>query len=232
MVFDKPNLVIFDLDGTLYDYEANHKRGTQALEKFLSDELGIDGSVVKAEMSTARINVKDRLGQVASSQSRLLYIREFLLKNRIASDLSFSLRGEKIYWDAYLEKAALFPYVKEFIERLKSRGSFLVLITDLNTEIQLRKIMWFGLENAFDLIITSEEAGGDKITGKPETLLTGLDQPIPEIIWSIGDQNHDHLLKPYSTFFLKTTEQEKFVSSDKIIYFSNYSDLIQLLQEN
>ena len=227
---NKPNLVIFDLDGTLYDYEENHKRGLSALEQFLSDELKIDVSLVKRGLSVARTNVKNRLGAVASSHKRLLYIREFLLTNNNSANFETSLRGEEIYWNTYLEKAVLFPDARKFIELLKISEVSLALVTDLNSEIQFRKIGWFHLENAFDFVITSEEAGGDKITGKPEEFLSSLFNPLPENIWCVGDQYSDHIFKPNSSFFLKTSAGHDKTEANVSKTFSNYRDLIELFQ--
>ena len=226
----KPNLVIFDLDGTLYDYEENHQRGLRALEQYLSDELGIDIPLVKSGLSIARTNVKNRLGPVASSHKRLLYIREFLCANNNSVNFEISLRGEEIYWSAYLEEAVLFPDAQEFIELLKISGVSLALVTDLNSEIQFRKISWFQLENAFDFVITSEEAGGDKITGRPERFLSYQFKPLPENIWCVGDQNYDHLFKSNSSFFLKTTADNENTITNLSRPFSNYRDLIELFQ--
>ena len=227
---NKPSLVIFDLDGTLYDYEENHERGLSALEQFLSNELKIDASLVKSGLNTARTNVKNRLGPVASSHKRLLYIREFLCTNNKSPNFEVSLRGEEIYWSAYLEKAVLFPDAQKFIELLKISDVSLALVTDLNSEIQFRKIGWFHLENAFDFVITSEEAGGDKITGKPEKFLSNLLTSLPENIWCIGDQNYDHLFKPNSSFFLKTMTGVEKTTANVSQTFSNYRDLIELFQ--
>ncbi len=227
---NKPNLVIFDLDGTLYNYEENHQRGLSALEQFLSDELSIDISRVKSGLSIARTNVKNRLGPVASSHKRLLYIREFLLANSNSVNFEISLRGEEIYWSSYLEEAELFPDAQEFIELLKISEVSLALVTDLNSDIQFRKISWFRLENAFDFVITSEEAGGDKITGRPEKFLFNLFKPLPDNIWCVGDQNYDHLFKPNSSFFLKTTADNENAITNLSQSFSNYRDLIELFQ--
>jgi putative hydrolase of the HAD superfamily len=229
-VNNKPNLVIFDLDGTLYDYEENHQRGLSALEQFLSDELGIETSLVKSGLSIARTNVKNRLGPVASSHKRLLYIREFLCANNNSVNFEISLRGEEIYWSAYLEEAVLFPDAQEFIELLKMSEVSLALVTDLNAEIQFRKISWFHLENAFDFVITSEEAGGDKITGRPEKFLSNLFKPLPENIWCVGDQNYDHLFKSNSSFFLKTKAGNEKTITNPSQPFSKYRNLIELFR--
>jgi FMN phosphatase YigB (HAD superfamily) len=145
-------------------------------------------------------------------------------------NFEISLRGEEIYWSAYLEEAVLFPDAQEFIELLKISGVSLALVTDLNSEIQFRKISWFQLENAFDFVITSEEAGGDKITGRPEKFLSDQFKPLPESIWCIGDQSYDHLFKPDSSFFLKTIAGDKTSGANVSQTFSNYQDLIELFQ--
>jgi putative hydrolase of the HAD superfamily len=202
-MLDSPELVIFDLDNTLYDYEIPNQSAESALAKHLSIELKKNYDDISSELIESRTKVKERLGDTAASHSRLIYLREYLTTNRIPTRSSFALECEQVFWRAYLEKTRLFPGVEELISFFRLNKTTLVLVTDLCTSIQLRKLAWLDLEKSFDLIITSEEAGGDKKTGEPELMLRTLTEPIAGKTWSIGDKEWDHIFPSESTFFKK-----------------------------
>ena len=59
----------------------------------------------------------------------------------------------------------LFNGVRDIFYELKKRYSIGIL-TDLTSHIQLRKLTYFGLEDIFDAVVTSEEVGADKPNDK------------------------------------------------------------------
>lgn len=221
-----PELVIFDLDNTLYDYESANSAGENALIDFLHQNLKISNVEIMNQLFHSRKSVKDVLGKTASSHSRLMYIREFLNSNELNVHATFSLECEQVFWRSYMEKMVLFDGVKEFVNYLRLSRSKLVLVTDLSTQIQIRKLAWLGLEKAFELIITSEEAGGDKETGKPEAMLRRFVAPAAGKTWAIGDKDWDHLFSSDSTFFRKTTSGKLKQKSEFQFEFSNFRELI------
>lgn len=228
-MFKLPELVIFDLDNTLYEYKTANSSGEVALHNFLSLNLKISEREVENMLKESRLRVKERLGDTAHSHSRLLYVRDFLVQNKFYMPATFALECEQVFWREYLKNSSLFPGVKQFLVFLRLSKTNLVLVTDLSSQIQLRKLAWLGLDKSFDLIITSEEAGGDKVTGLPEQLLRNFAAPATEI-WSIGDSNWDHLFPEESKFFQKVpagrvreTERNKFE-------FSNFEELIEKIE--
>jgi len=221
-----PELVIFDLDNTLYDYESANSAGENALKNFLHENLKISNAEIKNQLIHSRRNVKDALGTTASSHSRLMYIREFLNSNDLNVHATFALECEQVFWRSYMEKMVLFEGVEEFVNYLRLSRSKLVLVTDLSTQIQIRKLAWLGLEKAFELIITSEEAGGDKETGKPEAMLRRFVTPVVGKTWAIGDKDWDHLFSTDSTFFRKTTTGNLKQRSESLYEFSDFRELL------
>jgi putative hydrolase of the HAD superfamily len=221
-----PELVIFDLDNTLYDYESANSAGETALMNFLHESLKISKAEIKIQLIHSRKNVKDALGTTASSHSRLMYIREFLNSNDLNVHATFALECEQVFWRSYMEKMVLFEGVEEFVNYLRLSRSKLVLVTDLSTQIQIRKLAWLGLEKAFELIITSEEAGGDKETGKPEAMLRRFVDPVAGKTWAIGDKDWDHLFSTDSIFFRKTASGKLKQKSEFQFEFSNFRELI------
>jgi FMN phosphatase YigB (HAD superfamily) len=224
-MFDLPDLVIFDLDNTLYDFQVANNSGELALCHFLSANLNLPKEEVERLMKESRGGVKARLEKTASSHSRLLYIREFLQENRVYMHATFALECEQIFWRAYLEKTRLFSGAEEFISLLRLSKIRLFLVTDLSTQIQLRKLAWLGLDKSFELIITSEEAGGDKETGKPEKLLRKYVTPGTRT-WSIGDKDWDHIFPTKSKFFKKMPSGGVTEKAPNRIEFSSFSELL------
>jgi len=221
-----PNLVIFDLDNTLYDYDTANYFGNLALAKYLSQNLKISPSYILKDLELSRDRVKATLGQTASSHSRLLYIRDFLNRNEVFFHSTFALECEQIYWREFLDNSELFSGVIDFIGLLRLNRIKTFLVTDFTTNIQLRKISWFKLEKSFDLIVTSEEAGGDKSTGRPESLLKSFVQLSDEEVWSIGDMEYDHIFSTQSTFLKKVKSKGFRNYGDRKYEFSSYLDLL------
>jgi FMN phosphatase YigB (HAD superfamily) len=225
-MFRRPDLVVLDLDNTLYDYGIANSAGENALINFLSQNLKISNSELTARLIDSRKNVKSTLAFTAASHSRLLYIREFLNSSDLNVHATFALECEQVFWRSYMDKMVLFEGVEEFINYLRLSRSKLVLVTDLSTQIQIRKLAWLGLERAFDKIITSEEAGGDKETGKPEAMLRRFVIPVPGKTWAIGDKDWDHLFLNESTFFKKITSGKLKERSDSSYEFSDFRELL------
>ena len=226
-----PRYAFFDLDNTLYSYEQAHQPAQEVLISFLAKQLRLDIVNTAYNFESAKNIVKGRLGDVASSHSRLLYLNEFLNQHGISSRPSFVLSAEQIYWSTFLTNMFLFEGVKDFLTLLRMGSCKTILVTDLTSAIQYRKIGWLGLDNYFDLVVTSEDAGGDKISGLPEKLIAHLLKEENPEGWSIGDQDWDHLFRD-STYFLKKLDHSK---SKMPAGFGNkfysFDQLIKLLQE-
>lgn len=224
-MFKRPELAIFDLDNTLYDYEIANTSGQAALTGFLSKHLGRSELDVSRLLEDSRQRVKGRLGGTAPSHSRLLYIRDLLVQLNIHTNAAFALECEQVFWREYLKKTQLFPGVEELFSILRLAKTRLVLVTDLSSQIQLRKLAWLGLDKTFEIIVTSEEAGGDKNTGLPEALLRELVTPVDET-WSVGDKDWDHIFPSESKFFKKVSTGRIHQKSEKEFEFSNYLELL------
>jgi len=222
-----PKYAFFDLDGTLYPYDAAHVPAQNELIYFLSSNLKLESSLVKNGLLIARQQVKNRLGNVAASHSRLLYISEFLTTQGFSSKPSFVLSAEQIYWKTFLTNMKLYDGVEDFLSLLRLKRVCTFLVTDLTTAIQCRKIGWLGLDNYFDVIVTSEQSGGDKVTGLPEAYIAELIENDEPLGWSIGDQDWDHIFSATTKFFKIDSGSKK--SVDRETLFQNYKQLVDLL---
>jgi putative hydrolase of the HAD superfamily len=182
-----PKAVIFDTDNTLYAYHGPHAKATAAVEDKAARLLGVEVGHVRAAFTQARAAIKQRLGATASSHSRLLYFQRGIELLGRKTQLLLTLDLEQTYWRTFLANCELYSGVREFVMALRSSGIGTAIVTDLTSQIQFRKIIYFGLDDGFDYVVTSEEAGADKPQDAPFRLAIdklGLD---PSQIWMIGD---------------------------------------------
>jgi putative hydrolase of the HAD superfamily len=191
---NNPKAVIFDTDNTLYPYDIAHKEATQAVEIKVEKQLGIQREIFRSAFDEAREEIKARLGDVASSHSRLLYMQKTIEKLEFGTRILTTLDLEQTYWRTFLSNSKLFPGVIDFIHILKSENIVTANITDLTAQIQFRKLVYFGLDELFDFVVTSEEAGKDKPDKKPFEVALEKLQIEPNDIWMIGDNPHSDML--------------------------------------
>ena len=230
-----PKAVIFDTDNTLYPYSPAHKEATRAVEEKVEKQLGIDKVMFRSAFLKAREEIKNRLGNVASSHSRLLYMQKTIEKLELGTRILTTLDLEQTYWRTFLSNCKLFPDVLDFIQLLKSKGIVTANITDLTAQIQFRKLVYFGLDEFFDYVVTSEEAGADKPDKRPFEVAFEKLQVEPENIWMIGDNPKSDMVGAGEMGMIKI---QKFHDGIEIInsgmakpdlVFSNYSELISLI---
>ena len=183
----KPKAVIFDTDNTLYPYDTAHVAAIKAVFEKAEKMRGIDKKEVEQADLTSREDIKLKLGATASSHSRLLYFQRTIESLGLKTRILLTLDLEQTYWSTFLAHAELFPHVKEFLMKLKSNAIATANITDLTAQIQFRKMVYFGLDEYFDYVVTSEEAGRDKPDPRPFQLALDKLKIEPDRIWMIGD---------------------------------------------
>jgi putative hydrolase of the HAD superfamily len=225
-----PSLVVFDLDNTLYDYVQPNTFATQTLIEKISFQTSINTLEVKSALDASRLNVKQRLGQTASSHNRLLYISEVYRLLNLRPDAEQVLNLETLFWDSYLSQMELFTGVIEFIQLLEKQDISIALVTDLTSNIQYRKLVKLGLSSRFDFILTSEEAGGDKSSGFPFDLLSKICAVPLSSAWFIGDGEFDcpEIANNQPIFFRKVERNTSCNAADEF-QFQRFDELRHFL---
>lgn len=185
----RPDAVLIDLDDTLYAYAPAHAAGLAAVRDRCVTRLGIEASSFDALFERARAQVKQALGHTASAHNRLLYFKGVIELSTNRCDPMLALDLEKVYWRRFLSSAELFRAARDFIDELRYAKIPVALVTDLTCQIQLRKLVYFELDHAFDAVVTSEEVGADKPDPRTYRMALsrlGLD-PDKAHVWMVGD---------------------------------------------
>ena len=191
-----PDMVVFDLDNTLYPYEPCHHAGMEALYHFLGEHLNIKRSAAEDCFVAARNMLKSQLGSTAASHHRLLYFHLLLEMVGFQSQPQMALQLEALYWENYLSKMKLFEGARRLLEVIRHRNIPTALVTDLVAHIQFRKLVALDIDSAFDWVVTSEEAGKDKCEQAPFYVLKRKAQlERTAKIWMIGDAPADGVIK-------------------------------------
>lgn len=153
--------VIFDIDGTLYDYQTNDVLAMKHFCTFVEKALGVDEKTFRETYTEARRIIRARLHDTAAQHSRVLLIQtalELLGKN----PFDYVLKMYDVYWNCFLENMQPYDGAAEFLRDLKSVGVKISTCTDMTAHIQYRKLAKLGLDRYFDFMVASEEIGFEK----------------------------------------------------------------------
>lgn len=182
-----PSAILFDTDNTLYPYDPAHEAALTEVCIKVNKNLNISEKQFYNAFSEAKVLVKEKLGETASSHSRLLYMQKMLELIGLGSQVLLALDLEQTYWRNFLKNAILFPGVVELLDDIRLLGIPTAIVTDLTAQIQFRKIIYFGLDHFFEYIVTSEEAGHDKPHKAPFVIALEKMQVSDGTVWMIGD---------------------------------------------
>lgn len=183
----RPAAVLFDLDNTLYPYRPAHEAGMRSIADKAATKLGIEPNHFNSVFSRARNDIKNQLGNTASSHSRLLYFQRTLEYLGLRSQVVLSLELEQTYWRNFLSAIKLREGVTEFLDLLARFSIPKVIITDLTSQVQFRKLVFLNLDQRFEYVVTSEESGADKPDAVGFKVARKKLSKELESIWMIGD---------------------------------------------
>jgi HAD superfamily hydrolase (TIGR01662 family) len=154
--------LLLDLDNTLYDYESCNQPAVDAMLSLAEQQLHIPKATLAIEFASARDKVKHWLPSVAAAHSRLLYLQTMIEKLTGKTHPSVALSLHDSFWSVYFSHMKLHAGVKDALRAIKEKGITIIVLTDLTTEIQLKKLVHLGIADLIDSVVTSEEAGADK----------------------------------------------------------------------
>ena len=229
-----PDGFLFDTDNTLYPYEPAHNFAWNETKK-ITATLSIEIKKVENTLNEAKKQIK-QIPETASSHNRLLYFQRMLEILGIGSQVLLALDFEQTYWRSFFTKIILFDDVIELLDDIRLLKIPTAIVTDLTAQIQFRKIVYLNLENYFDYIVTSEEAGFDKPNLAPFALVVDKLGLHNKTIWMIGD-NPENDIRGAKTSIKAVTLQKVHEGVEKgnnqsipDLFFENYSDLRKLLK--
>ena len=151
--------LFFDLDHTLWDFDANARTTLEQLHIDLNlPEKGIHDFDLFYKNYLAhndRLWTKYRNGQIRQDELRLKRMWLALLDFHIA-DETLAKQMSELFLQLLPTRTILFPDTTEVLQYLKDKGYALHLITNGFEETQHNKLKHSGLDRFFEVVITSE----------------------------------------------------------------------------
>jgi len=157
--------LFFDLDHTLWDFEANARETLLELHESLQLEIrGIDDFDLFHKNYLAhneKLWDRYRNGLIKQDELRVKRMSLSLLDFKIA-DETLSIKMSSRFLDLLPTRTILFPYTKEILVYLEEKGYELHLITNGFEKTQHSKLHHSGISVFFKEIITSETSNSLK----------------------------------------------------------------------
>ena len=152
--------VIFDLDGTLYDYDLCHHNALNEALCEISKISGKDIFSIKEIYDEVNLNLKKQILNTASSHNRIIYFKQII--DKLGLPLTHVEKINDLYWKEYYKYLTLNDGVMDMITFFRSHNIKIHILTDFVLSHQLKKLNKLGILNLIDNVISSEENGVEK----------------------------------------------------------------------
>lgn len=153
--------VIFDIDNTLYNYDAAHAVAFQALTDYAKQSLGVEPGRFAALHQAANQILKVRTGgDCAAIHNRL--IRYQILLEELGMPVFHAPVMERLYWNTLIDAAVPSPGALDCLEQLRQAGIRLGVGTDMTADWQYVKLERLNMLPLLDFVVTSEEVSQEK----------------------------------------------------------------------
>lgn len=154
--------VIFDLDGTLYNYRRADSAGCEALGLYVNQHFGMDPAAIRQEIKECWDIQNDRIGFICAATHNRLIRSQVICERNGWPVFPHALNMAETYWRGFLRGMVAEEGIHELLAALKRTGVDVALGSNMTSYIQYLKLMQIGLPSAFDHITLSEETGLEK----------------------------------------------------------------------
>jgi FMN phosphatase YigB (HAD superfamily) len=161
-VSKRPDLIAIDLDNTMYVYSPCQEEAMTAVSDELKNRLDLKESEWLPAYQSSRQGVKARLGNIASSHSRLAYFKGMLENLGMPTQFDLALQLEALYWGAFIRNMRKADNLDQFLAVARENGIPVVVVTDLTTGIQIKKIHKLDIADMISGLVSSDDVGADK----------------------------------------------------------------------
>ncbi len=152
--------VLFDIDNTLYNYDAAHRQAWYALTAYARTELSLPDARFEALHREAYRTLAVRCGGGSAVHNRL--IRYQILLEGAGLPIRHAPEMAELYWSTLLDAAEAFPGTAEGLSLLRAAGYTVGVGTNMTADRQFEKLERLGLIDLVDFMVTSEEVGAEK----------------------------------------------------------------------
>ena len=166
-IFKTKKAVLIDLDDTLYPYWPAHIKGLEEVLKYLKKRYS---SIFKSEDLVSfnssyqkhRKIVIDRLYPNGMCRNRYILFLSWMESVNIKRAYLVALKLEKLYWNSFLSNIKPDSKATSFLKYCYLHSIPVVVITDMQADMQIKKLKKLKMDKYIDYLVTSDEAGKEK----------------------------------------------------------------------
>jgi len=153
--------VVFDLDNTLYDYDAAHAPAFRALTDYACRRFDLTPEAFVQRHRAAERELARRCGpNCAAVHNRL--IRYQVLLEGLNRPIGDAPEMSRLYWSTLLNAMKPYPGAVQTLARLRAMGLAVGVGTNMTADNQYEKLMRIGAMEQVDFLVTSEEVSAEK----------------------------------------------------------------------
>jgi len=217
--------VIFDFDGTLYDYNKCNNQALDILFKKIAFDYSLEQEKIQQVYSKINLTIKQS-NNCSNKFNKIIYIKQ--LCEILNINLYKIEEYINLYNQTFNQSIQLYQGIKDLFILLKTYGIKIGVLTNNKFDQQFIKLVQVDLIKYIDIIQSSDESGNEK----PDTnIFLNIQHKIQipfENLCIIGD-NFDHDIVPAIDlksipFYFSPNNLNKL--QDNIFYFSDYNYLI------
>lgn len=184
--------VIFDMDGTMYDFNHCNRVAMDAVKKYCLLHLHIDSAAFHTAQKQANETMAKQMGTDCAAFHNRLIRFQCMLESWKLPLFPYAKGMYHMYWDTLLDEMKPYEGFVEWVQMLKNTGYSIGVGTNMTAYIQYQKLERLGVASMIDWIVTSEEAGAEKPNPRFFSLCSAKSGGRPEEVLFVGDSlEHD-----------------------------------------
>jgi putative hydrolase of the HAD superfamily len=223
--------IIFDFDGTLYDYELCNHLALDKVFYFIEHKFNLQKDIIKYKYD--KINKLIKVSNNSSNKfNKSIYFKQLL------EELILPIHNLdniiNIYNTEFNNNLKLYDNVFEFIKYIKDSNIKIGILSNNNFKQQYDKLLKLDLINYIDFIQTSDEVGYEKPNPLIYLSLLNKMKINPENIMIIGDNYLHDIVSSTELglipFHFKNNDQN-ITFANKYFEFGNYNKLLNFYKQ-
>lgn len=223
--------IIFDFDGTLYEYEICNTNSLNVVFDHIAHNFNLDKDIIKHKYDKINKLIKESNNN-SNKFNKYIYFKQLL--EELCIHINNLTNIIELYDTEFNTRLNLFEGVIQFIEFIKKSNIKIGILSNNNFKQQYDKLVKLNLIQYIDFIQTSDEAGSEKPKNLIYLSLLNKMKINSENMLMIGD-NYEHDILPSIEFglvpFLFKNNQQDITYSNKYFQFGNFDNLLNFYKE-
>jgi HAD superfamily hydrolase (TIGR01549 family) len=208
--------IIFDFDGTLYDYELCNRLSLNSVFNLIEKRFMIKKDIIEYKYNKINKSIKES-NNYSNKFNKYIYFKKLLEELNIhIEQLDIIINTYNTEFNSNIK---LYDNIIDFIQFIKNNNIKIGILSNNNFKQQYDKLVNLGLIEYIDFIQTSDENGVEKPNNIMYLSLLNRMKLASENTLMIGDNIHHDIIPCIELglipFHFKNNE-------DDVIYFNNY----------